>query len=51
MMILITAPHFCAGIADGRAAPILHYMQGWTLKKIKAYCAEKGWKVEVFGEE
>ena len=39
MMIRITSPHFCAGIADGRSAPILAYMKGWTVRRIKAYCA------------
>lgn len=48
MMLRISAPHFVAGIVrGGEAAPILRYMQGWTLKRIKDYCAHKGWLVEV----
>jgi len=48
ILIRITAPHFCAGITNGRAAPILQYMRGWTVKRIQAYCVAKGWLFEVF---
>lgn len=48
MMLRITAPHFCAGIVrNGPAAPTLAYMKGWTLRQIRAYCAKKGWDVEI----
>jgi hypothetical protein len=47
MLIRITAPHFVAGIIRGDAAPILHYMRGWSVARIRAYCAWKGWDCEV----
>lgn len=50
-MIRITAPHFCAGITDGRAAPILQYMKGWTVKRIREYCVKRGWSFEQFTTE
>ena len=54
----IEAPHFVAGIVvwgsaylkNGemvschRAAPIVSYMDTWSLGKIKRYCIQKGWK-------
>ena len=47
-MLRIVAPHFVAGIVrDGPVAPIISYMKGWTLARIRAYCARKGWSVEV----
>jgi hypothetical protein len=44
----ITSPHFCAGIIRvngvvAKAAPILSYMTGWPIGKVKRYCAQKGW--------
>jgi len=61
-LIRITAPHFVAGIVtyceDGRydydlkrvpihrTAPIVKYMKGWTISRIKHYCKKRGWKVE-----
>jgi hypothetical protein len=51
-LIRISSPHFVAGveIAKGnlanRCAPILHYMQWWTLARIKDYCKSKGWQLE-----
>ena len=46
-MLRISAPHFVAGIVRGRlCAPIIAYMKGWTLRKIKDYCARKAWTVE-----
>lgn len=47
MLIRITAPHFCAGIMKGDAAPILRYMRGWTVKQIRDYCDKKGWHFEL----
>jgi hypothetical protein len=48
MMLRISAPQFVAGIVrGGRVAPIIKYMKGWTLAQIRAYCAKKGWTVEV----
>jgi len=47
----VVAPHFVAGgsILDGRcieAAPIIHYMVGWTEQRIEEYCQRKGWECE-----
>jgi hypothetical protein len=38
---------FCAAIGEGLCAPILKYMKGWTVRRIKAFCAERGWTIEV----
>lgn len=51
-LIQITAPHFCAGLVLVSdivmlAAPIVKYMQGWTLLRVQAYCAQKRWKEEI----
>lgn len=50
----IDAPHFNAGIVlwDDKvveAAPIVGYMKKakWTRDRVRAYCAEKKWKVSV----
>lgn len=47
-LIRVVAPHFVAGVdvTAHRAAPILHYMAGWSEARIRAYCAGKGWAVE-----
>lgn len=46
--IRITAAHFCAsGTIGGDFAPIIAYMRDWTLPRITAYCAERGWALEV----
>jgi hypothetical protein len=51
VLIRITAPHFCAGIArPGACAPILAYMRSWSVPQIEAYCARKGWWLEVWFE-
>ena len=57
----IDAPHFCAGFeADAsayvvvRAAPIIKYMQGWGVQKVRDYCFKKGWAlqaIEILPEE
>lgn len=54
-MIQIDAPHFCAGaeLYDGkvvRAAPIIKYMKGWDIHRIKMYCKKKKWKLEIINE-
>lgn len=46
-MIRITAPHFCAGIIRGDAAPILRFMKGWSVRRIRGYCRAKGWQFEL----
>jgi hypothetical protein len=38
---------FCACIGNGLCAPILKYMKGWTVGRIKAFCAERGWTIDV----
>ena len=50
----IMAPHFTAGIelddvSDRvvKAAPIVRYMEGWGIKDVIAYCARRGWKLEL----
>ena len=59
MTIQITAPHFCAGLIVSTvprnypnkwpceaAAPIIGYMVGWSLGKIRNYCGKKGWTIK-----
>jgi len=48
---IIDAPHFmCAIVINGgvviQAAPIVKYMNGWTVGAVKDYCAKKGWKYD-----
>lgn len=55
MLAVIDAPHFYAGIVlwDDKvteAADILKYMKRWDRKKVREYCAKKGWKVSVVYE-
>lgn len=50
MLLQLTAPHFCAGVVvqDGRVtvtAPILRYMLGWTLARVREYAGGCGWTV------
>ena len=54
ILAVIDAPHFYAGIVlwDDcviEAADIVRYMKRgrWTRDRVRAYCAEKGWKVSV----
>jgi hypothetical protein len=51
-LLTIDAPHFNAGLlvraSDRvvvRAAPILHYMLGWTQLKVVEYASHRGWRV------
>jgi hypothetical protein len=51
MMLRIEAPHFVAGLtATGRridrAAPIIGYMVGWSVRKVISYCRRKGWQLQ-----
>lgn len=53
VLVRITAPHFCAGIAlshqsavPHHCAPILNYMRSWSPELIKKYCLQKNWKYE-----
>lgn len=48
----IVAPHLCAGlvVVNGivtEAAPILKYMRGWQITRVRGYCNHKGWTVEM----
>ncbi len=49
MLIRITSPYFCAGydIPANNIAPIINYMRGWHINKIRGYCTKKRWKLEV----
>jgi hypothetical protein len=54
VLAAIDAPHFYAGIVlhDDRvieAADIVKYMRTgkWTRDRVRAYCAQKGWKITV----
>jgi len=49
MLVRIVSPYFVAGYdtASGVIAPIIKYMKGWTVTKIKDYCKRKKWKVQV----
>jgi hypothetical protein len=55
MLAQIKAPHFTAGIvlADGKvatAAPIVKYMVGWPRGKVRDYCKQKKWQIEIVKE-
>lgn len=49
----ITAPHFCAGFVVRerhvmKPAPVLKYMKGWELTRVRHYAHSRGWRcVEV----
>ena len=53
MLIRIVSSHFVAGVVlDEKAnviccAPILHYMQGWSLPRIITYCIVKQWQCAI----
>jgi 5'-3' exonuclease len=52
MLIRITSEYFCAGIIyyktkDNICAPIIKYMEKWSLKKIKRYCNNKGYNYKI----
>ena len=54
ILAAIDAPHFFCGVVlwDDvvvEAAPIVGYMKKgrWSRDRVRAYCAEKGWKVSV----
>lgn len=49
MWIQITTSWFVAGLKYKNnivfeAAPVLKYMEGWTLDAVKEYCHRKGWE-------
>lgn len=49
----IDSGYFCAGVVVDdlgrviRAAPIVKYMRGWTLKQVEDYCREKRWTLRL----
>lgn len=52
MLKRITAPHFVAAfeMENGRVswthcAPIISYMKGWPINKVRAYCKIRGWRL------
>lgn len=51
-VLSIEAKHFSAGIVVGpdekviEAAPIVHYMIGWTEEKAVNYARRKGWRIK-----
>lgn len=51
-LIRLTAPYFCCGAEVSRndtitkAAPIISYMVGWSLDKVRSYCQRKQWTLE-----
>ena len=48
LIIRITAQHFCATMQlGGRCPPIIGHMGGWPLDRIRDYCANKGWTLEL----
>ena len=48
-MLRITSKYFVAGfdIETKNIAPIISYMKYWSLEKIKSYCKEKHWLLEI----
>lgn len=55
ILAAIDAPHFMAGVVlqNDRvvgAADIVKYMRGWTRKRMRDYCASKGWHVSIVSE-
>lgn len=50
-LLWIDAPHFCAGadvragIVAGAIAPIISYMRGWEIERVRSYCLAKRWEL------
>ncbi len=47
-LFIIDAPHFFAGgvVRDGKVvevAPIIKYMKGWAVTRVRVYCKQKRW--------
>ena len=47
----IVAPHFVAGCSNGKCAPIIRYMENWSIERISTYCLSKGWLLEIISRE
>ncbi len=51
-LIQITAPYFCAGLMINNervlyAAPIIHYMVGWSVDSVIDYCLVRHWTCRI----
>lgn len=51
-LLILNAPHFYASAecSDGlvvETAPILKYMMGWNVERVRDYGKKKGWKIMV----
>jgi hypothetical protein len=50
-LLRINAPHFCAGadvtggIVSGNVAPIIRYMRGWRIERVRSYCRQVQWQL------
>jgi hypothetical protein len=50
-LLWINAPHFCAGadldsgVVNGAIAPIIRYMRGWPIERVRSYCRSKQWEL------
>jgi len=56
LLFRIVAPRFVAGgyAQDGvitLAAPIIHYLVGWTIAQVQQYLADKKWKLKWLPDE
>lgn len=55
MLIQISAPHFTAGLITiwgqvTEAPPIVHYMRGWSIRRVVHYCLEKKWEYALLSD-
>ncbi len=55
VLAAIDAPHFYAGIILEQdvviqAAPIVKYMRGWSRDRVRDYCRQKRWTVQIVRE-
>lgn len=56
-LLIIDAPHFCAGVVTDpagkvvRTAPIVHYMLGWPEHRVRGYCESKRWQATMRNED
>ncbi|NYG46383.1 hypothetical protein GGD67_003854 [Bradyrhizobium sp. IAR9] len=50
-LLRISAPHYCAGaevidgIVSGNVAPIIRYMRGWRIERVRSYCRQRQWQL------
>ncbi len=54
ILIQIKSSYFCAGLEAEdydlqvkRAAPILKYMMGWSVRRVEKYAKQKGWTLKI----